>query len=125
MGVNQGSRFADYVLDAALGASIRDRCVEAYQFIVEHYNAARKDRVWLFGLSRGAYTVRCVAGMINNCGILRKDLIDARGVMMAAACREVYYIYVDPSPEMHPNVSSGPGEQRVGGTEVDQGATKG
>jgi uncharacterized protein (DUF2235 family) len=28
-------------------------------------------RIWLFGLSRGAYTVRAVAGMINNCGIIK------------------------------------------------------
>jgi hypothetical protein len=26
----------------------------------------------MFGLSRGAYTVRCIAGMINNCGIIRR-----------------------------------------------------
>lgn len=38
-------------------------------FIVDHYTPG--SRIWLFGLSRGAYTVRAVAGMINNCGIIK------------------------------------------------------
>ncbi|MGC8035805.1 T6SS phospholipase effector Tle1-like catalytic domain-containing protein, partial [Salmonella enterica] len=27
------------------------------------------DRIFLFGFSRGAYTVRCVAGVLANCGV--------------------------------------------------------
>jgi uncharacterized protein (DUF2235 family) len=27
------------------------------------------DRIFLFGFSRGAYTVRCLAGVLANCGI--------------------------------------------------------
>lgn len=41
-------------------------------FIKEHYQGPDKSRIWLFGLSRGAYTVRAVAGMINNCGIIKR-----------------------------------------------------
>lgn len=38
------------------------------QLIVQRYR--KGTRVWLFGLSRGAYLVRSVAGIINNLGIL-------------------------------------------------------
>jgi hypothetical protein len=54
----------------------------------------------MFGLSRGAYIVRSVAGMINNCGIIRDKT-------NAALIREVYGLYRSPyavdepsSPEM-------------------------
>lgn len=49
-------------------------------FIAEQYNGASApgqpagNRVLMFGLSRGAYTVRAVAGMINNCGILKRTV---------------------------------------------------
>src|SRR5690242_2764505 len=45
---------------------------------------------WLFGLSRGAYTVRCVAGMINNCGILHRQTSEEQ---TGRLCDEVYRIY--------------------------------
>ena len=32
------------------------------------------DRIYLFGFSRGAYTVRCLAGVIAFCGIPRHPL---------------------------------------------------
>jgi hypothetical protein len=67
----------------------------ACRFIAER--AAKHDpedsRVWLFGLSRGAYTVRAVAGMINNCGILdfKHSLTDKAA--QDAAVDEAYEIY--------------------------------
>jgi uncharacterized protein (DUF2235 family) len=44
-----------------------------HRFIKDMYRGPDESRIWLFGLSRGAYTVRAVAGMINNCGITKKD----------------------------------------------------
>ncbi|PLW82642.1 hypothetical protein CWI75_08640 [Kineobactrum sediminis] len=44
---------------------------DGYRFIVQNYNPG--DRLFLFGFSRGAYTVRCLAGMLNNCGILKRE----------------------------------------------------
>src|SRR4030095_10762393 len=31
------------------------------------------DRLFLFGFSRGAYTIRALAGMFHNCGLLEPD----------------------------------------------------
>ena len=88
-GVGEGGNFADYLIDGALALFIRKRCVEAYAAIVEHYSPGSS--IWLFGLSRGAFTVRSVAGMINNLGVLKYDNID--DAQRSALCNEVYSIY--------------------------------
>ncbi|CAB5195312.1 unnamed protein product [Rhizophagus irregularis] len=46
--------------------------IEGYRFIVDHYHP--DDDIWLFGFSRGAYTARCIAGMLRNCGILNREI---------------------------------------------------
>lgn len=53
------------------GDGIEDNILEGYKFIVDHYEPG--DELFLFGFSRGAYTVRSIAGMIKNCGILKKQ----------------------------------------------------
>jgi uncharacterized protein (DUF2235 family) len=32
------------------------------------------DEIYLFGFSRGAYTIRSLCGMLNNCSILHSEL---------------------------------------------------
>ena len=41
---------------------------QIYNCIVENYQ--KGDEISLFGFSRGAYTVRCVVGMIHNSGLV-------------------------------------------------------
>jgi len=68
--------FSDYLLDGALGGRIREDCIEAYKFLMEEFEQTNGEcEAWLIGLSRGSYTVRCVAGMINNCGLISKKVI--------------------------------------------------
>ena len=43
---------------------------DGYRFIVQNYRPG--DEIFLFGFSRGAYTVRCLCGMLNNCGVLKR-----------------------------------------------------
>jgi hypothetical protein len=60
-------------LTYGLGASadnIGQLCLELYRYIAQHYRDGTE--IWLFGLGRGAYALRCVVGMINNCGIIRE-----------------------------------------------------
>jgi uncharacterized protein (DUF2235 family) len=59
-------------LDSAIGLSIRDNFCEAYRFLMAHYRAG--DRVWLFGFSRGAYTVRVLAAALRMLGLLPNHL---------------------------------------------------
>lgn len=60
----------------AFGAGLPKNICECYEFIFDNYQA--RDKVYLFGFSRGAFTVRSLSGFINLFGILpksRKELI--------------------------------------------------
>ncbi len=87
-GVGLNSTFLDYLFNGVTALDIAAECVGAYKFIVDHYTG--DDEIWLFGLSRGAFTVRCVAGMINNCGIIRRRSSQKETHLL---CEEVYRIY--------------------------------
>jgi uncharacterized protein (DUF2235 family) len=58
-------------LGGGFGLGMEKNIQDCYRFIVQNY--APGDRLFLFGFSRGAYTVRCLAGLLNNCGILRRE----------------------------------------------------
>ncbi|KAF4974178.1 hypothetical protein FZEAL_8883 [Fusarium zealandicum] len=58
-----------------LGVGFVGNVIEAYNFLVLNYNIG--DEVFCFGFSRGAYTARAVAGLVNDIGIVcPKDLQD-------------------------------------------------
>ncbi|KAI7538031.1 hypothetical protein KC331_g10599 [Hortaea werneckii] len=106
-GSGTGKPFLYYLFDGVTGSDIQDKCVEAYQYVAENY--VPDSQIWMFGLSRGAFTVRCVAGMINNCGIIKpyKER-EAVSQLQAASetkslCEEVYRIYRSPHDEDKPN----------------------
>lgn len=44
---------------------------DAYRFLMHTYE--KGDRIFLFGFSRGAYTVRALAGLIRMCGLLQRN----------------------------------------------------
>ncbi|TMM57056.1 DUF2235 domain-containing protein [Maribacter algarum] len=52
------------------GSGIRGTVSNAYLYLVEHYDHERKDEIYLFGFSRGAYSSRILAGMIHAAGIV-------------------------------------------------------
>ncbi|MCU7811396.1 MAG: DUF2235 domain-containing protein [Candidatus Thiodiazotropha sp. (ex Notomyrtea botanica)] len=56
------------VFSLATGAGLDKNVLDAYRFLVEHYRP--DDRIFLFGFSRGAYTVRVLAGLIHLMGLL-------------------------------------------------------
>lgn len=58
------------VSGAAFGVGISKNIREGYEFIVDYYQPG--DRIFLFGFSRGAYTARSLAGMIQKSGILKR-----------------------------------------------------
>ncbi|MBM4206524.1 MAG: DUF2235 domain-containing protein [Gammaproteobacteria bacterium] len=61
-------------IGGATGLGISENILECYAYLVDHYEEG--DVMYLFGFSRGAYTVRSLAGFINRCGILRKTAKD-------------------------------------------------
>ena len=58
------------LLGMAFGAGLQQNVEDAYRYLMDHYEEG--DRVFLFGFSRGAYTVRALAGMLHECGLLEK-----------------------------------------------------
>lgn len=52
------------------GGGLEENVDDAYRFLIDNY--APGDQLYLFGFSRGAYTVRSLVGMVRKCGILAK-----------------------------------------------------
>jgi uncharacterized protein (DUF2235 family) len=63
-------RFVQKMLGSIAGEGIKRNIEDCYEFIVNHYQPG--DRILLFGFSRGAYTVRCIANLLMLCGIPAK-----------------------------------------------------
>jgi uncharacterized protein (DUF2235 family) len=55
------------VIDGAFGQGLFQKIQDGYTKIAHVYEPG--DQIFLFGFSRGAYTVRCLAGMIAICGL--------------------------------------------------------
>ncbi len=56
----------------AFGAGFRDNVFDAYRFLMDNYddNGGDPDHVYLFGFSRGAYTIRALSGLLHGYGLL-------------------------------------------------------
>jgi uncharacterized protein (DUF2235 family) len=58
------------IIDGALGTGLSQNVQQAYRFLADNY--ADGDQIFLFGFSRGAYTVRSLAGLMGRVGLLHK-----------------------------------------------------
>ena len=78
------------------GFGITRNIIDCYAEIIRLYETG--DRIFLFGFSRGAYTVRCVGGVMSLCGIPTQSAdgkplkIDAKSVRKIAE-HGVKYVY--------------------------------
>ena len=52
------------------GSGLNGNIEEAYRYLMDCYEP--EDRVYFFGYSRGAHTVRVLAGMLHKCGLLTR-----------------------------------------------------
>ncbi|GBB89764.1 hypothetical protein RclHR1_16560005 [Rhizophagus clarus] len=98
-GVGVGEIGLPFIIDGAIALSLDNKIKEGYKYIVTNYNPG--DDLWIFGFSRGAYTARCIAGMIQNCGILKID----RGITSEQIDKRVdmaYDIYRNRDTNYHP-----------------------
>lgn len=57
-------------LEAMIGTGIDTNIIDCYAKIISHYEPG--DRICVFGFSRGAYTVRALASLMNLCGVPTK-----------------------------------------------------
>jgi len=58
------------VIGGMTGRGIHKNIMDGYRYIVQNYTEGAE--IFLFGFSRGAYTIRSLCGLINNCGILKR-----------------------------------------------------
>jgi uncharacterized protein (DUF2235 family) len=59
------------ILGGSIGLGLMRNVRELYKHLCRIYEEG--DRIYLFGFSRGAFTVRVLAAMINHCGLCRHD----------------------------------------------------
>src|SRR5258708_30568096 len=52
------------ILGLATGYGLDEKVLQSYQFLVHNYREG--DQIYLFGFSRGAYTVRVLAVVVHN-----------------------------------------------------------
>ncbi|KJZ72151.1 hypothetical protein HIM_08416 [Hirsutella minnesotensis 3608] len=70
-GVGSGSNVLDSITGGAFGVGLAERVREAYSYLCTNYQDG--DEIFLVGFSRGAFTVRSVAGLIANIGLLTRE----------------------------------------------------
>jgi uncharacterized protein (DUF2235 family) len=83
------------LLGGAFGFGLSDDVCEAYRFLVRTYDEG--DEIFFVGFSRGAYTVRSIAGLVRNSGLLRPEHADL--------VPRAYALYRDRRDETHPRAT--------------------
>ncbi|KAH0541952.1 hypothetical protein FGG08_003584 [Glutinoglossum americanum] len=75
-GVGTGMFAMDKILGGATGEGLSENIREAYAFVAHNYQEANEknegDEIFLIGFSRGAFTARSIAGLIECIGVLTK-----------------------------------------------------
>lgn len=82
---NPWSKFwqdAKTVFGLMTGYGLDDNVLSSYQFLIDNYNDG--DDIFLFGFSRGAYTVRVLAALIQKVGLLSPQQINLSDEALAA-----------------------------------------
>ena len=70
-GVGSSSVKVLRILGLALGVGVKRNVLNLYKFLCRNYT--KDDRIWAFGFSRGAYTIRVLVGLIDHQGLVTFD----------------------------------------------------
>jgi uncharacterized protein (DUF2235 family) len=70
------------VLGLATGYGLDDNVLASYEFLVRHHEEG--DAIYLFGFSRGAYTVRMLAALIHKVGLVSPQQANLAGSGLTA-----------------------------------------
>ncbi|TDM06014.1 MAG: DUF2235 domain-containing protein [Ideonella sp. MAG2] len=63
---------SERIAGLAFGRGVYENIAECYTFLMQHWQPG--DQLFIFGFSRGAFTARSVAGLINQFGLLSAHL---------------------------------------------------
>ena len=99
-GVGTSGGWFDRMVGGGTGAGLERNIMSAYQWLAARYRPG--DRIFLFGFSRGAYTVRSLGGLLAHAGLL--DLADPALVPAQAWARveQVFEAYRAGEPFANP-----------------------
>jgi uncharacterized protein (DUF2235 family) len=98
------------VLGLVTGYGLDDNVLAGYEFLVNNYEEG--DDIYLFGFSRGAYTVRVLAGLIHKVGLVSPQQVNLAGAGLTA--------YKQFSSNALPSLDLSPHQFVDGGDEADQ-----
>jgi uncharacterized protein (DUF2235 family) len=79
---SQFKQDAKGVFGLATGYGLDENVLTAYRFLAQHF--AEDDDVYLFGFSRGAYTVRVLSGFLHLVGLLHPEHLNVDGYALTA-----------------------------------------
>lgn len=82
-GIGSSGGLFDRLIGGITGKGIDENIQQLYKFLAINY--VEGDELYLFGFSRGAYTVRSLVGLIHTAGLVRRESID-----QATAAYELY-----------------------------------
>lgn len=100
--ITRAWRWLHNVASQATGLGITTNIIDCYAWILRVYEPG--DRIYLFGFSRGAYTVRCLAAVLSLCGVptrmpdgkpLRRDVGGSTAIAKEAV-KQVYQFVSSP-----------------------------
>lgn len=108
-GVGTSFAITDQLMGGGTGMGIDRNIQDAYKFLMWSYEPG--DEIYLFGFSRGAYTVRSLGGLIRNCGIMKPDYMHL--------ISDAYTLYRDRTELTHPDSDTMKAFRKSYGIEVD------
>jgi Uncharacterized alpha/beta hydrolase domain (DUF2235) len=85
------------LLGLALGIGVKKNTIQLYKFLCRNYDD--DDRIWCFGFSRGAFTVRTLAGLIHHEGLVsfrNEEELDRNAVAAYRAYRRKAFATILP-----------------------------
>lgn len=86
------------IIGGISGGGLAEHVREAYSFIANNYDDG--DELFLVGFSRGAYTARAVAGLVDNIGVLTKAGLASFPIIYRDFARRHDRRYRSPLPDV-------------------------
>ncbi len=108
------------ILGLATGYGLDDKVLAAYLFLVHNYQEG--DQIYLFGFSRGAYTVRVLAGLIHKVGLISPQQANLAGSGLTSYKQFSSDGQNDQGFDLHQLADAGHSEGPLPATKDDQAA---
>jgi len=100
-GVGTGKSWWDHIAGGSTGEGLDQNIMSAYRWLGAHYEAG--DKIFLFGFSRGAYTVRSLGGLIMHCGLIDLSAIHDNPTEVWKRVGEMFASYRNQKEFTNPN----------------------